>query len=184
MLRNSSEVLWSLMKFHKVRRSPMKSYKVRWSPLKSYEVRWSPLNLVKSCEVTKVPKSLLKSNEILEVSGSLMKFLEVSWSSLNSFEVSRSPSSLLKSILVFRNHLKALEVFQTLRSLSSHWKSYEVLRKKWSHIGGSLLNSFEVFEVLKSAVSPLAQSKNDLASEPSLARSTLKSPNTTHLREI
>jgi len=31
--------------------------------------------------------------------------------------------------------LKALEVFQTLRSLSSHWKSYEVLRKKESHIG-------------------------------------------------
>ena len=48
--------------------------------------------------------------------------------------------------------MKAFEVFQTLRSLSSHWKSYEVLRKKMkAHRGKSL----EVFEVLKSAVSPL-----------------------------
>jgi len=70
-------------------------------------------------------------------------------------EVPRSPSSLLKSILVFGSHLKALEVFQTLRSLSNHWKSIEVFRKKRSHIGGSLLKSLEVFVVLKSAVSPL-----------------------------
>ena len=83
------------------------------------------------------------------------KSRKVLWNSLNSFEVSRSPSSLLKSILVFGSHLKASEVFQTLRSLSSHWKSIEVFRKKRSHIGGSLLKSLEVFEVLKSAVSPL-----------------------------
>ena len=67
------------------------------------------------------------------------KSRKVLWNTLNSFEVPRSPSSLLKSILVFGSHLKALEVFQTLRS----------------HIGGSLLKSLEVFEALKSAVSPL-----------------------------
>jgi len=61
----------------------------------------------------------LKSNEILEVSGSLMKFLELVWSLQKSF----------KSVEIYFSLSKSFEGFRSLSNSSKSIKSLEVL---WS----------------------------------------------------
>jgi hypothetical protein len=115
-------------------KSLMKSRKVSWSLIKSQNVCEVSESLKKCREVSWSFDSLLKVRKSFEIFESLLKFIEVWWNLWKSFGVSRS---FFKSFEIVQNPKKSSKVFsqspENLKSLLL--KSLEIfwsLLKSWS----------------------------------------------------